>query len=290
LLFDGPGSIANNSLSAKWRKALWKINSAYHLDDTDLLYATWSQGFRRGGVNALPLSEIGGTYITPQALTKLAPDTADNYEVGAKGTVHHRFSYSAAIYYIQWHNVQEGTFLTPLAVPTATNIGEALSRGLELELTASVSRHVTAKLGYTYDQTKLTSFNPLFVANATNPVPPPGGPLPGTPKNSITLSLEYAHNEFAGGEFAYAVDAHYRSTILSAISETALNAPGYTMLNSRVTFARSHWLATLYLDNITNTLGINAYSDPGTWGNRYQATVSRPRTIGLTFAYSLKDN
>ena len=56
LLFDGPVSIANNSLSDSWRRALWKVNTAYQLDSTNLVYATWSQGFRRGGVNALPPS------------------------------------------------------------------------------------------------------------------------------------------------------------------------------------------------------------------------------------------
>ncbi|MEJ0007010.1 MAG: TonB-dependent receptor [Steroidobacteraceae bacterium] len=82
LLFDGalfpPDQIpiANISLSDSWRKALWKINTAYQLDPTNLVYATWSQGFRRGGVNALPTSEPELGYTTPPELTKLQPDTA----------------------------------------------------------------------------------------------------------------------------------------------------------------------------------------------------------------------
>ena len=39
--------------------ALWKVNTSYQLDKTNLVYATWSQGFRRGGVNALPPTEPG---------------------------------------------------------------------------------------------------------------------------------------------------------------------------------------------------------------------------------------
>ena len=79
---------------------------------------------------------------------------------------------------------------------------------------------------------------------------------------------------------------------LSDIGFTAIAisvVPGYTMLDGRISFTRSHWLATVYVDNITNTLGINAITDPTFWGNRTQAVVSRPRTVGLTLGYSFKD-
>jgi outer membrane receptor protein involved in Fe transport len=113
--------------------------------------------------------------------------------------------------------------------------------------------------------------------------------LPGTPKNSVALGLEYAHVQFAGGELRYALDSHYQSKMLSSISETSPIVPGYTMLDGRIGFTRSHWLATVYVDNITNTLGINAITDPTFWGNRTQAVISRPRTFGLTVGYSFKE-
>jgi outer membrane receptor protein involved in Fe transport len=307
LLFDGPGFVSGNSLSDQWRKALWKVNTSYQLDKTNLIYATWSQGFRRGGVNALPPNQpiparqgtVGttcpagspnaGFYCLNQSLLTYQPDKADNYEIGIKGVLQNRFSYSAAIYDIQWHNVQEGTSLTPLSLPSAANVGNAYSRGVELEATASITQHLAAKIGYTYDQTKLTSFDFVFSQNVTVPLPPPGGPLPGTPKNSVALGLEYAHVQFAGGELRYALDSHYQSKMLSSISETSPIVPGYTMLDGRIGFTRSHWLATVYVDNITNTLGINAITDPTFWGNRTQAVISRPRTFGLTVGYSFKE-
>jgi iron complex outermembrane receptor protein len=306
LLFDGPEFISNNSGSDQWKKALWKVNTAYQLDKSNLVYATWSQGFRRGGINALPLQQplparqgtVGttcpagspnaGFYCTNPELLTIQPDKADNYEVGIKGVLENRFSYSAALYDIEWHNVQEGTSLTPLSLPSAANVGDAYSRGLELEFTASITHHLGARLGYTYDQTKLTSFNFVFSQNVTVPLPPPGGPLPGTPKNSVALSLEYAHVDFAGGQLRYALDAHYQSSLLSSISATAPTVPAYTMVDGLVTFTRTNWLATVYVDNITNTLGINAITDPTFWGNRYQDVVSRPRTFGLRLGYSFK--
>jgi len=64
------------------------------------------------------------------------PDKADNYEIGIKGTFQNHFRYSAAVFDIQWHNIQEGVQVTPLVLPAAINIGDGYSRGLETELEA----------------------------------------------------------------------------------------------------------------------------------------------------------
>ena len=296
LLFDGGPffapypPIANSSLNDSWRKALWKVNTSYQLDKSNLVYATWSEGFRRGGVNALPPAEPGVGYVTPPALTRLQPDTADNYEIGAKGTLANRVRYSAAIYDIQWHNIQEGVQLTPLVLPASINAGNAFSRGLEFELYALVTSHLTAQIDYTYDQTKLTALNPLFTfPNVVAPPAPVGSSLPGTPKNSLAIDLEYGHVPLAGGYLLYAINGHYQSSMSSALTTTALTVGGYTMLDTRLTYNRSHWLATLYVHNLTNTLGINAYADPAIYGNRAEAVISQPRTVGLTLGYSFKE-
>jgi iron complex outermembrane recepter protein len=239
-------------------------------------------------VNALPPSELLGTFVTPPALERLAPDTADNYEVGAKGTIDGRFRYSSAIYDIQWHNIQEGVDLTPLVLPGALNIGDGYSRGLELEAEALITNHVTAHLGYTYDQTKLTTLNPLFAQPNTSFAPPPtGGALPGTPRNSVALGLEFGHFMYFGGEWVWAINAHYQSSVLPALSASVPTVPGFTMLDTRLRYQLAHWAASLYVNNLTNELGITAYQDPALFGNRNQAIVSQPRTIGVTVSYSV---
>ena len=118
--------------SGSWSRALGKVNTSYQLDANNLVYATWSQGFRHGGINALPSSAGGVT--TPASVAQASPDTANNYEIGAKGTLDNRFRYSAAIYDIQWKNIQEEVSLTPIVLPGVLNIGNGYSRGAELEL------------------------------------------------------------------------------------------------------------------------------------------------------------
>jgi outer membrane receptor protein involved in Fe transport len=299
LLFDGggvflavpPPPIANSSLSDSWSRALWKANTAYKFDENNLIYATFSQGFRRGGVNALPAAEPAEGYVTPAALSKLQPDTADNYELGVKGTLINRFRYSADIFDIQWHNVQEGVQLTPLVLPASLNVGDALSRGFEGDLEALWTRHLETQLSYTYDQTKLTSISPLDATPNTS-VPPPaiGSPLPGTPLNSVALDVAITQIPLGDGQLRYDIGGHYQSSLVPALSGTVPTVAGYTMLQTRLSLARPHWLMSLYVNNLTNTLGITSYSDPAIYGNRTQAIVSQPRTIGFTVAYSFKEH
>lgn len=287
LLFDGPGSTDNNSLKATWRRALWKLNTAYHFGKRALVYLTWSQGFRRGSVNALPPAEPAVSYVTDPRLYKVSPDTADNYEIGAKGVVDERVSYAADVYDIQWHNVQEGAQLTPLVLPGAINIGDAFSRGIEAQLYASITDDLSATLDYTYDQTRLTSINSYAVTGLAVAPPGVGAPLPGTPKNSLAVGLDYGFG-VAGGRMHLRVDAHYQSSLVPALSATIPTVAGYTIVNARLTYSIPHWQFALYCDNLTNRLGINSYEDPFNYGIYYQALVSRPRTIGVTVAYSLK--
>jgi iron complex outermembrane recepter protein len=285
-------SFTDLSSDHTWRKALWKVNTSYQLDPSNLVYATWSQGFRRGGVNALPsiLPQFNPPYITPTEMRNISPDTADNYEIGVKGTIDNRFRYSSAIYEIQWHNIQEGVDLTPFVLPGALNIGNGYSRGLELELEALLTTHLVAHLDYTYDQTKFTSASALFsLPNTSFPPAPPGGPLPGTPLTSLAGGLEYGHVEYAGGEFRLAVNAHYQSSVLPALSETVQTVPGYMMLDTRLNYAHSHWITSLYCSNLTNNLGVTSYQDPAIFGNRAQAIVSQPRTVGLSVSYQFKE-
>ncbi len=289
LLFDGPTSIDNNSLSDSWRRVLWKVNSSFKLDDTNLIYATWSQGFRRGGVNALPPAEPAVNYVTDPALYKVAPDTADNYEIGVKGTIANRLRYSAAVFDIEWHNVQEGAQLTPLVLPGGINVGNAYSRGFESELFASITRHFSAQLDYTYDMTKLTSYSSYALAGLSVPPPPVGAPLPGTPKSSAALALEYGGVEVGSGDLNFAVSAHYQSSIVPALSFDIPTVAGYVMMDTRVTYTLPHWQVAAYCNNVTNRLGINSYSDPYNYAQFYQALVSQPRTIGMTFGYSFKE-
>src|SRR5450755_491480 len=170
----------------------------------------------------------------------------------------------------------------PLVLPGAINVGDATSRGFETELFFLVTNHFSAQLDYTYDQTKLTSLASLDKIGLSVQPPAVGAPLPGTPKNTAAVTLEYGHVALADGELRASVNAHYQSSMLPALSATIPTVSGYTMLGALVGYSRAHWHSTLYVNNLTNQLGINSYTDPANYGPNYQAIVSTPRTIGIT--------
>ena len=287
LLFDGPQYIANSTTSNQWRRAIWKINATYRINGGNLVYATRSEGFRPGSANALPPAEPFANYVTPKALSNVEPDTADNYEIGFKGRAARRVQYSTAIYDVEWKNIQEEASLTPMELGGAVNVGDGYSRGLEAELDVALTDHLEAQLGYTYDATKLTSLALLAEQNMTTP-PDVGSALPGTPKNSASLSLQYADISLAGGDLTFAVDGHYRSALRPAIDSTAITTSGYSTFDARTLFTHDQWRYTLYVDNLTNQLGIDSYTDPREYGRLYSAIVSRPRTVGFTIGYWLR--
>ena len=105
----------------------------------------------------------------------------------------------------------------------------------------------------------------------------------------MALTLELGQIAFLGGELDYSISGHYQSSVLPALSATVPNVGGYTMLDTRVSFTREHWMAALFCRNLTNNLGITSYQDPAIFGNRAQAIVSQPRTIGVTVGYSFKE-
>ncbi len=201
-------------------------------------------------------------------------------------------------YDIVWHNLQEGAQLTSLVLPGALNVGDAYSRGFETEMVAAVTDHLSAQLDYTYDQTKLTSYNswvypivggaPTFGGVSVQP-PPVGSPLPGTPKNSLEIGLTYGHVPLAGGELAYSINAHYQSALIPALSADIPLVHGYTMLDTRLNYTLPHWTISAYCNNLTNNLGISSYSDPFNYANFYQAVVSTPRTVGVSASYRFKE-
>jgi len=104
---------------------------------------------------------------------------------------------------------------------------------VELDLNASIAAASRGKVGpYTYDQTKLTSFDFIFSQNVTRRrLPPPGGPLPGTPRNSVEGGLDSGTSTWQARTSLRHRRA-YRSQVLSSISETAPIVPPYHMLHA----------------------------------------------------------
>jgi iron complex outermembrane recepter protein len=94
------------------------------------VYATFSEGFRHGGVSGLPAN---GPCATPADLQTFKPDLAKNYDIGIKGRAfERRVSHSSRIYTSSIKSSTTPTGSATWAVRASWGSGFAISsRGFE---------------------------------------------------------------------------------------------------------------------------------------------------------------
>ncbi|MGV3769098.1 MAG: TonB-dependent receptor [Sphingobium phenoxybenzoativorans] len=111
-----------------------KIGLDYRPSDDLMLYASWSRGYRSGG-----LSGRGQTLIS--STTPYGPETVDSYEVGLKSSFFDKkMLFNIAGFYSDYQSLQQNTTI-PISggignETVVTNVGSATIKGIEAELTA----------------------------------------------------------------------------------------------------------------------------------------------------------
>jgi outer membrane receptor protein involved in Fe transport len=300
-----PLGLSTISGGSNVHRHVWKWNTSYDFSADSKIYATYSQGFRRGGANAVT---IAGIYASlPQYLT-FAPDLAKNYEVGAKGYLFNRkLSYTADVYRVNLGNFQfNGVNLSGL--PATYNGSTARSQGAELELQASVTRSTQLSFGYTYTEAKVTQTFELYdypsyalvpsLGGNGQTAPLFGGPirsgsrLPGVPRNTFTFGVDHTlvMPMMAGGSLTLHLDSSYRSSeSANIVPDSAYNwtIPSSFMSNARATLDPGGSLSySLFIENLTNEIGYSGGTNVQAYPNygRFRF-VARPRTYGLGVRY-----
>ncbi|OYQ34305.1 TonB-dependent receptor [Niveispirillum lacus] len=141
----GPAQYPNAKYSGS--KFTPKVVLDYRPDDDNMLYASWSRGYRSGG-----FSSRGQTLVS--STTPFGPETVDSYEAGIKSALlENRLQVNLAGYVSDYSDLQQNTTI-PTTIGTGnetivTNVGSAKIKGIELDVTARISYafKVTASLG-----------------------------------------------------------------------------------------------------------------------------------------------
>jgi iron complex outermembrane recepter protein len=106
----------------------YRATLTYKYDPDRLLYATFSTGYRPGGVNRVFDSAIHAVFPPYQA------DFLHNYEIGWKTQWDdHRLRWNGALFWENWNNFQF-LFLGPNSVTVVQNAASARIKGVETEL------------------------------------------------------------------------------------------------------------------------------------------------------------
>jgi outer membrane receptor protein involved in Fe transport len=258
-----------------------RLNLTWQVTDDKMLYATYSTGFRPGGVN-----RVGG--VPPV----YSPDTIDNYEIGWKTSWDdNRLRFNGDVYWQNWNNVQF-SFLGPNSITIVENTGGARVKGIESDLTWLPIDNLTLTAAGSYNDAELTQpfcQFPNVSCSGVAPDAPAGTQLPITPKWKVNATARY---EWMLGDF----DAHVQGSLVHQSGEWPdLRLAARSLLGESAAFStfdfttgvtRDNWSLELYVQNLTDEraqIGRFAACNPLTCGYETYRLYAQPRTIGLTF-------
>ncbi|MBS1239543.1 MAG: TonB-dependent receptor [Proteobacteria bacterium] len=266
-----------------------KLNASYKITDDVMVYATWSRGFRPGGINRR------GT------LDPYKPDTLDNYEIGWK-TRFGPVTFNGAIYQEDWTDIQL-SFLGANGLTEIRSAGLARIRGIEGDFTYHQGG-LTVSLGGSYNDAEITRdfcaiSNPQFdcsVPGGNEVLAPAGTQLPVTPrfKGNALVRYEFPLGMWDGHvQFAASHIGKRRNDLRTAVNPILGDLDAYTTADVSIGFDTGTYRLELFATNLFNSNGvINSgvqcgefvCGDPdgltGTGGVFYD-NVIRPRLIGI---------
>jgi len=276
---------------------LFKLNGSWDLSDSTMLYATYSEGYRHGGAQAVP--SPGDPFGEPnaEAIREFESDSVTNYEVGLKGLTD-KLSYTVSAFYVDWDNPQLNTTSNVWSFFLADNGDKASTQGIEAEVEGYINESTHYRLGYTYVSAELDKdFNNTQSGDL---VAPKGSQLPAAPESVLSIGLDKSWHVGSDKDLIVGLNGYYQSDAENFIDETSTLSEkfdSFFLLGVTATLAAENWSAMLYVRNATDEAGASggfptAYfgTDTGifeSWyGNGNRQFIVQPRTIGLKLGYN----
>ena len=288
-LYAGAFTPTNAFFETSENDILFKGNFSWRYADDNMFYATVSEGYRRGGSNAVPLT---GVFAENPGWQIYGADTVVNYEAGLKG-IANGISYDFSVFYVDWDDPQLNTATTNWGFFAVQNGSSARTMGLEARIDGYLGDKFHYGLGYAYVDAELT--DDFFAPdNAVTPVALDGARLPGAPEHMINWALDYTTELSPDWSLFARVDGFYQSETRNGVGVSpTFNVPldGFAILNATMSVTHGPVSASLWVKNIFNEEGVTgrfteAYmgTAPGVgyYGNGNKDLISLPRTVGFT--------
>ncbi|MGH8130859.1 MAG: TonB-dependent receptor [Steroidobacteraceae bacterium] len=260
--------------------SVYRMNLSWNASDASMLYATWSEGYRPGGINRNPFA---GDYIS---------DFLTNYELGWKTRfAGDRLQFNGAVFLEEWDDIQI-SFQGANGITQVANGPNAEVQGIEAQMDWLPSESLRLGLSLAYYDSELKDDFVDFDAdgNVVNVNAPAGTPLPITPDFKGNLITRYT---FPLGGF----DAHmqgalaYQSSRAAtlALADAALygDIPSSTLLDLAFGVENDKYAIELFVANATDEdapLYVTSECTPQVCGVQNYGVKSRPRTIGIRFS------
>ena len=288
----------------------------YKFDPERLLYATYSTGFRPGGVNRVFDSAINAVFPPYKA------DYLKNYEIGWKTQWdNHRLRWNGALFLENWDNFQF-LFLGPNSVTVVQNAASAQIKGVETELQWASTTNLLLSAGATYlhavtttnycgplatipgtstqstncpDQvngyryTAASGFTEPSVTAPNGPEAPSGTQLPVAPKFKGNLVARYMFEVVNWDAHVQAAYVYQTSTtpLLRLVDSNDLGTlPSYGLLDLSTGAAHNGLALELTLTNVADKRAqLTRFVECATTSCTQPYVIpTQPRTIALRFS------
>jgi len=282
--------------------SIGKVNLTYRITDDHMVYATWSEGFRPGGINRR------GT------LPPYAADTLTNYELGWKTTwADGRLRFNGALFQESWDDFQFA-LLGQNGLTEIKNAAQAEILGVEMDLAWALTDNFQVSGGVAWIDSELTKPYCGFVDPDTqkpvaqdpcpdfydrdddpttdfvDPEARKGTRLPVTPewKANLTLRQEFqlgSWDSYWRASLIYKGDSRadlrdYENSILG-------DQPGYEVVDFSAGVSRDSYSIELFVNNVFDEDGLlyrYVQCAEAVCGAQPYAVTTPPRTIAVKFS------
>jgi len=265
--------------------SLGRFNLSWQIDPNKMVYATWSEGFRPGGINR------------KGSLPPYKSDFLTNWEFGWKTSwADNALSWNGAVFQEDWKDFQF-SYLGANGLTEIRNAGQARIRGLETDLRWAATYNLAVTAGAAFYDAKLTeNYCGTLRADGSPetdcaiPQAPAGSRLPVTARFKGNLTARYTRDMWGGEAFAQAALVYQgsRKVDLRTIpAETFGDLHAYTLTDLSVGYRRDNWSIDLFLKNAFDEraeLARFAECKVETCGAEPYTVVAQPRTIGVRFS------
>ena len=274
---DAPCQNVNKGIAES--EHIGRANLSWKASDDAMLYLTWSEGYRPGGINRNPFA---GDYVA---------DFLTNYELGWKTTwLDNRLQFNGALFMQSWDDFQI-SFQGANGITQVANGPSAEVNGLETQLQwLPVDELLISATAAFYDSELKDDYSNFDAAgNVVSVNAPKGTALPITPKFKGNIVARYGFN--LGG-----FDAHVQGSVAhagKAASRLALDANAIigdieanTTADLSAGIAKDNYSVELFVQNVGNedaALYKTAQCAESVCGVQPYGVRPQPRTIGLKF-------
>ncbi|WP_288364384.1 TonB-dependent receptor, partial [uncultured Spongiibacter sp.] len=276
-------------LSAQEKEWTGKIGMDYRLNDSLMVYGSYSKGFRAGNFNA-------GVYYEEREFEDAyaAPEFLDAYEIGIKADFwDRRARINSAFFYYDYTNQQ---FINVVGVSNfLENAGGSKIIGFESEMFFAITEALTVQLGMGILETEYTELelsNVQTVNDDDDVVDLSGNELISAPKISANVSIDWEIFSNNAGYLSMNLNGNYQddqwySAYNDKIGYENIKQDAYAIYNARFTWFSSNddYTIAIWGKNITETkydsYAINLQAGFGF--DYYQQGA--PATYGLEMTY-----